>query len=130
MSRNLKYQAPAVRFGPAIKAALLCVFFASAGIGYVWQKSQIQHLGEQCKRLEARSEQLSRQNDGLTRAVASLSTPSELDLRVRKMNLGLVRPQQDQIIRLRESSAETISQPEYQARPGIRENVQLYASRR
>ena len=130
MAKNVKYQPAAVRFGPAIKAALLCFFFASAGIGYIWQKSQIQQLGEQCKRLESRSEQLSRQTDALTRAVATLTSPSELDSRVRKMNLGLVRPQQDQIIRLQERASDLPVQPEFQAHPGVHESVQLYASRR
>ncbi|MDB6036915.1 MAG: hypothetical protein JWM99_756 [Verrucomicrobiales bacterium] len=130
MARNVKYQPLAVRFGPAIKAALLCAFFASAGIGYVWQKTQIQHLADQIKRLEGRKELLGRQNDALTRAAATLSTPSELDARVRKMNLGLVRPQPDQIIRLHEASGESTAQPELRLRPGIRETVQLYASRR
>jgi hypothetical protein len=130
MARNVKYQPPAVRFGPAIKAALLCAFFASAGLGYVWQKTQIQHLADQIKRLESRKELLSRQNDAFTRAVATLSTHSALDAQVRKMNLGLARPQPDQIIRLQETSAESAAQPEPKLRPGFRETVQLYASRR
>jgi len=126
MARNHKYQPATLRFGPAIKAALLCIFFGGAGIGYVWQKTQIQHLADQQKRLESRFEELHRQNDKLMRAVAVLCSPRELDERVKKMNLGLVPPQPDQIVRLREV-AEPQAHPGSNIDPRSREMVQMYA---
>src|SRR5690349_21530934 len=127
MAKNHKYQPATLRFGPAIKAALLCIFFGGAGIGYVWQKTQIQHLADQIKRTESRSEELHRQNDKLMRAVAVLCSPHELDERVKKMNLGLVPPQPDQIVRLRETE-EPPSHPGSSTDPRIRETVQkMYA---
>jgi hypothetical protein len=44
MAKNRRNQSAAIRFGPAIKALLLCMFIAGSGIGYVWQKKQIMEL--------------------------------------------------------------------------------------
>jgi hypothetical protein len=45
MAKNRKYQSAAVRFGPALKAFLLCAVIGGSGVGYVWQKSQIDAKG-------------------------------------------------------------------------------------
>ena len=45
MARNRKYQSAANRFGPALKAFLLCLLIGGPGVGYVWQKDQISQLG-------------------------------------------------------------------------------------
>lgn len=45
MARNRKYQSASVRFGPALKALLICVFIGGSGVGYVWQKSSLFKLG-------------------------------------------------------------------------------------
>ena len=45
MARNRKYQSAAIRFGPALKALLLCLLIGGSGVGYVWQKDQIIRLG-------------------------------------------------------------------------------------
>jgi len=45
MARNRKSQSAAIRFGPALKAFLLCLLIGGSGIGYVWQKDQIGRLG-------------------------------------------------------------------------------------
>ena len=37
MAKNRKNKSVAIRFGPAIKALLLCAFFVVSGVGYVWQ---------------------------------------------------------------------------------------------
>jgi hypothetical protein len=130
MGKNVKCRPAAVRFEPAIKAALCCAFFALVGLGYVWQKTQIQHLGEQYKRVEARYELLEAQNRTLRGAVATLCTRTELDARMKRMNLGLVRPQPDQIVRLREFAAEPSASPDLRTAPGLRETTQMYATRR
>ena len=41
MAKNRKNQSAAIRFGPAIKAFLLCALVGGAGVGYVWQKGRI-----------------------------------------------------------------------------------------
>jgi hypothetical protein len=41
MARNRKNQSAAMRFGPVLKALLLCLLIGGSGIGYVWQKDQI-----------------------------------------------------------------------------------------
>ena len=62
MARNRKNEAAGVRFGPAIKAVMLCLFIAGSGIGYVWQKSQIGSLGKEIKERETKLAELKRQN--------------------------------------------------------------------
>ena len=52
MARNRKYQSAAIRFGPTLKALLLCLLIGGSGVGYVWQKDQIYQLGQQIRKRE------------------------------------------------------------------------------
>ena len=100
MSRNRKHQTAAVRFGPALKALSLCVFLGGSGVGYVWQKEQINLLAERLKRSETRFYELRRQNERLARILATLQSHSEVEARIKQIDLGMVAPQPDQIVRL------------------------------
>jgi hypothetical protein len=102
MARNRKYQSAAIRFGPAVKAFLLCLLIGGSGVGYVWQKDQISQLGQQIKKREMRMRELSYQNEKLSKQLATMRTPLFLELRIRDLKLGLVRPEQAQIWRLPE----------------------------
>ena len=59
---NRKKGNKAVRFGPALKAVLICVVTCGLGLGYVWQKQQINSLGQQIKENEIKLEELRREN--------------------------------------------------------------------
>jgi hypothetical protein len=100
MSRNRKHQTAAVRFGPALKALSLCVFLGGSGVGYVWQKDQINILADRLKATENRYDQLRRQNDRLGRVLAMLQSHSEIEAQIKRIDLGMVAPQPDQIVRL------------------------------
>jgi len=100
MAKNRKYQAAAVRFGPAIKAILLCLFIGGSGIGYVWQKSQINDLGNQILKREHSLADWRDQNEKLRRQVAMLHSPQYIEARIKELNLGLVQPQPVQIWRM------------------------------
>jgi|SRR5579872_1603162 len=104
MARNRKNQSAAIRFGPALKALLLCLVIGGSGVGYVWQKNQIDELGHQIKKREARLAELREQNVKLKKQLAILLTPRFLEKRVEKM--GLVQPRPEQIWRLPEPVAE------------------------
>jgi hypothetical protein len=100
MSRNRKHQTAAVRFGPALKAMSLCVLIGGSGVGYVWQKDQINILGERIHQTEKRLDEVRRHNAQLVRVLASLQSTGEIESRVKKLELGLVAPAPDQIVRL------------------------------
>ena len=68
--------------------------------GYVWQKNQIYDLGRQIKQLETRRDALRHQNRMLGNLLAKMSSPKELDARVKNSNLGLGPPRQDKVWRL------------------------------
>lgn len=87
---------------------LLCLLIGGAGLGYVWQKSQIYNLGRQIQSSEARIEELRRHNKRLNDWLAELRSPRALDDRVKRLNLGLVPTQPGQTIRL----SDTLSKPE------------------
>ena len=70
MAKNRKYESAAIRFGPALKAFLLCLLIGGSGVGYVWQKNQIYELGRQFKQQERR---LASRQETLT---AASQTPS------------------------------------------------------
>lgn len=102
MSRNRKNQSAAIRFGPAIKAFLLCLLIGGSGVGYVWQKSQIRELGEQIRKHESELRGLQDLNEKLRKQLAIMTSPRFLDQRIKELNLGLVPPQPSQIWRLTE----------------------------
>lgn len=121
MARNRKNQPAAVRFGPAIRAALLCVVIGGASIGFVWQKRQIQDLGRQIRESEIKLEKLREANGKLSRQLMTLRSPQFLDKRIKELNLCLVQPAPSQLLRIVESPVEpassaTAPQPLYAAR--------------
>ena len=89
MAKNRKNQAAAIRFGPALKASLLCLLIAGSAIGYVWQKNEIKHLGQQIADREKQRDQLLKDNRMLADQLAGLRSPVMLDQRVRELKLGL-----------------------------------------
>ena len=105
MAKNRKNQLAAVRFGPALKAFLLCLFIGGSGVGYVWQKSQINLLGNKILEREKALAQKRDDNEKLRRQLAALHSPQYVELRIRELNLGLVQPQPNQIWRMVEPSA-------------------------
>ncbi|MBE0545767.1 MAG: hypothetical protein IH623_30930 [Verrucomicrobia bacterium] len=102
MARNRKHQSAAVRFGPALKAFMLCAFIGGSGVGYVWQKSQIAELGHQMKQREIRLAGLQEQNQKLNTQFATLRSPMKLRERLPELKLGLVPVQPSQVWRLPE----------------------------
>lgn len=111
MARNRKNQSAAVRFAPAVKALMLCLFIGGSGVGYVWYKNQISVLGQQIKERETRLVELQRQNKMARAQLDALCSPVALDARVKKLNLGLIAPPVSQIVRLTERPLEIAEAP-------------------
>ncbi len=106
MARNRKSQSAASRFGPALKAFLLCLLIGGSGVGYVWQKDQISQLGRQIKKRELRLADLVYQSERLRKQLGMMRSPRELERRIQDLGLGLVPPQQTQVLRLSEPAHE------------------------
>jgi cell division protein FtsL len=106
MAKNRKSQSAAIRFGPAVKALLLCLFIVGSGVGYVWQKSQIRQLARQIKEHELRLADLKGQNEKLKRYLAELRSPARLERRAADLNLGLAPPVAASKVQLVEPAAE------------------------
>lgn len=92
-------------FAPAVKALLLCAFFMTSGVGYVWYKNANEVLGKQIIDLEHRVADLRLSNKSRQDQWAALCSPGELDTRVKKMNLGLGIPAVSQVVHLPEPSS-------------------------
>lgn len=105
MAGNRKSQSAAIRFGPALKAAFLCLLIAGSAIGYVWQKNEIYRLSQQIRQRELRLKQMADGNEKLRVKLADLRSPMMLDQRARELNLGLAPAQPMQVWRLPEPSA-------------------------
>jgi hypothetical protein len=103
MSRNRKNQSSAVRFKPAMKAAVLCALIGGAALGYVWQKNQNIELGSRYQLGERRLKELKLANTKLSRQLDTLRLPAFLERRAKELNLQLVQPSQAQILRLVEA---------------------------
>lgn len=106
MAKNRKNQSAAIRFGPAIKAFLLCAMIGGAGVGYVWQKAQITDLGRQISKREKYLISLQSQNEKLKKQFSWMKSPQFLEKRVKELNLGLVPPSPSQFWRLPEPALE------------------------
>jgi hypothetical protein len=100
MARNRKYRSAAIRFGPALKAFLLCLVIGGSGVGYVWQKNQIYELGKQIKQREQKLGALEQQGEKLKKQLATMRTVQSLEDSIKKLNLGLGQPQMSQVWRL------------------------------
>ncbi len=98
-----------MRYGPSIKAGLICLVIVVCCVGYVWQKKQIGELSKEITRREELLNQYRQQNDKLKQQLARLLTPSALEERVRGMKLGLGPPNPAQILRLQEPAAEPVA---------------------
>src|SRR5207247_1922347 len=107
MARNRKYRSAALRFGPALKAFLLCLVIGGSGVGYVWQKNQIYELGKQIKQRESRLAGLKDQKDKLKGQLGTMGLPGFLELRIKELNLGLVPPLASQVWLLPEPARES-----------------------
>ena len=107
MAGNRKSQSAAIRFGPALKALFLCMLIAGSAIGYVWQKNEINRLGQQISQSEHQLKQMTDGNEKLRVKLADLRSPLMLDQRARELNLGLAPAQPMQVFRLPEPSAAT-----------------------
>ena len=102
MARNRKYQSAAIRFGPALKAFLLCLLIGGSGVGYVWQKDQISQLGKQIRARERQRTGLVDQNAKLSKQLGAMRSPPYLEKRIQELGLGLLPPQPAQVWRLSE----------------------------
>jgi hypothetical protein len=106
MARNRKYQSAAIRFGPALKALLLCILIGGSGVGYVWQKNQIYQLGQEIKKREVCLDKMEDQNEKNRRQLGIMRGPQFLERRIKELNLGLVPAQPSQVWRLTEAVPE------------------------
>ena len=100
-----------MRFGPALKAVIICVITCSLGLGYVWQKQQINTLGQCLKEKEIALEQLRRENKRRGDNLAYLMSPQELDSRLAQLKLDLVVPRPEQIVVLQEQREGVVVEP-------------------
>lgn len=85
-----------------IASIMVCGALCLAGIGYLWAKTQLWNLSREVKTLETRLDELKRTNDVLQQSYAAMGTPAKLEESIRRLRLGLVAPQPDQIVRLTE----------------------------
>jgi hypothetical protein len=100
MARNRKSSSAALRFGPAVKALLLCLAIGGAGVGYVWQKTVLRELGQQQLKRERKLAELEFRNEELRKQLSFLSSAE--NLKARNRAFGLAPPPPGQVIRLSE----------------------------
>ncbi len=122
MAKNRKNTSAAIRFGPAIKAFLLCSLFVAAGVGYVWQKGLIEELRSQAKKSEQALAEYRDKNRKLSEHLAGLRSPLQLKARLRESDLGLELPLPKQVWWLSEPvepppPRPSTAGPQYAARP-------------
>lgn len=100
MARNKKSNVSTFQARLVVKVALLCALAGAVGIGYIHQKNAITLLGDRMKSLETRREQLLHDRRLLAAKLAALRTPTQLEMQVRRMNLGLAPVSPDRIVHM------------------------------
>jgi hypothetical protein len=98
MARNRKSQSAELRFGPALKALLICCFIGGAGVGYVYQKNLLNKLGEEKKNRERELNRLQVINAAHERQRWQLNSQRMLERRVAELGLNLRLPSPSQIV--------------------------------
>ena len=98
MARNRKYQSAAIRFGPALKALVLCMMVGGSGVGYVWQKNQLFELRRQTNLRETKLSALEEDNEKLRNLLSEKRSAREIILQAKAM--GLTAPLQAQVMTL------------------------------
>jgi hypothetical protein len=106
MARNRKNGSAGIGFGPVLKALVLCLLIAGAGVGYVWQKEQIDCLSRQIGERGARLARLADENQNRKRLLADLRSLPCLEARIKELNLGLAQPSPTQVWHLVEPPRE------------------------
>lgn len=122
MAKNRKNMSVAIRFGPAIKAVLICSLFVASGVGYVWQKSVIADLERQRTASIQELKKLETKNKQLREDLAGRTSPKGLNKLLLDFNLGLAEPRLEQVRSLPEPAgtpfpSPTTSVKQYAARP-------------
>ena len=98
MARNRKSQSAELRFGPALRALLICFFIGGAGIGYVHQKNLLNKLGKEMENRERELTGLQITNASLERQGLQLNSQRVLERRVDELGLNLRLPSPSQIV--------------------------------
>lgn len=111
MARNRRAQSGGVRFGPLVTALLVSACFCAAGVGYVWHRNRNEQLSRLIRDRSVRLEELRAQNRYLDRQLEDLRSHRSLEARVRELNLGLVMPRPEQILRLPEPRGTAPAEP-------------------
>ncbi|HOB98114.1 MAG TPA: hypothetical protein PKM43_05130 [Verrucomicrobiota bacterium] len=102
MARKRKTRSADVRVGPLLLALGICLFACGSGMGYIWHRNRNAQLGREIRAATAQLEGLRSTNLLLDQQLDGLRSPRALEAAVRNLNLGLVMPQPEQILRIPE----------------------------
>jgi len=100
MTANRKNGVKPIRFGPLFGLVLAFLFASGAGLGYVWHRNRNAELSRQVTQKRAELEACRLENQALDRQLEALRSHPYLARRAQELNLGLVMPQPEQILRL------------------------------
>jgi hypothetical protein len=93
-----KKQAAELRFGPALKALLICFFIGGAGVGYVYQKDLLNKLSQEKREREQELNRLQLDNAQKRARLSQMNSQRQLEERVRRMHPDLRLPTPDQVV--------------------------------
>lgn len=98
MARNRKAQSAELRFGPALKALLICFFLGVAGVGYVYQKDLLNKLSQEKQEREQELNRLRLDNAQKRALLPQVNSLRHVEERVRRMHPDMRLPTPDQVV--------------------------------
>jgi cell division protein FtsB len=102
MARHRKAKSSELRFGPALKALLICFFLGGAGVGYVYQKDMLNKLSQEKREREEELDRLQLDNAQKEALLEQMNSQRQLEERVRRMHPDLRPPTPDQVVVLQD----------------------------
>ncbi|HAV65277.1 MAG TPA: hypothetical protein DCY13_23255 [Verrucomicrobiales bacterium] len=100
----MKKQHQAVRAGTIAKVVALSLFLGGAGVGYVFQKSQIYSLSQQRNARDRTIADLEQEQRDLIASLEKITSTPVLEKRINDLKLGLAKPGLRQVRTLAEPS--------------------------
>jgi len=102
MAKTKRQNGSELRLGAVVRVGLVCAMLAGAGVGFVWQKEQINKLSQEIHDRENRLGEIQAENESRRKQLAKMRLPAFLEKRIRDLNLGLAAPQPAQVWHLAE----------------------------
>lgn len=103
MSKNRPRNSHSLKALPILKVVVVCLVLGTFAIVYLHQKNRQMSLGHEIRKLEADVENIRKENRALQSQILQLKQPRQLAYKCQQWQRGLVKPTEEQFVRIYEA---------------------------